>query len=289
MLKYLFKWTPLWIIITINSAFLVPLYSQSLEQTLELADNQYLANNYQGAIENYQRVLFFDETQQFPYIHERLANCYFTENILDKALFEYNVAYNLASIDSVKNELSFKRILIFILLDKYNDATFELLSLNDSLSEYFSQRKYFYQGIVSLVSDSIVTAKTEFEKALHPLDSGSRKQLSLAFAKYHPSRPNPKIANLMSVFIPGAGQLYSGDYKNAANSFILTGGLVVLFFATAVNYTFLDAFVSVMPYFQRYYFGGIKKAKATAIAKRENNKDKMVEKVLSIFNKRKIY
>ncbi len=129
-----------------------------------MANIQYQDQNFSSAINNFQRVLFFDENQKYPYIHQRLADCYFAENKVDKALFEYNVAYNLETSDSVKNELTFKRVLLLIVQDNYLEANFELLSLNDSLSPSFSQRRSFYQGIVFLQTDSVLNARKAFLK-----------------------------------------------------------------------------------------------------------------------------
>ncbi len=83
--------------------------------------------------------------------------------------------------------------------------------------------------------------------------------------------------------MPGLGQFYNGDYKNAANSFILSGALITLLFAVAVNYTFVDAMASVIPYFQRYYFGGMAHAKKGAYEKRDYNRKKTAKSVVYYF------
>jgi tetratricopeptide (TPR) repeat protein len=287
MLKSQSKWVVLWIITILNSIIATSGYSQSVEQTLELGNHQYQNKHYQGAIENYQRVLFFDTAATLNYVHERLANCYFAEEVYEKALFEYNIAFNVENNDSIKNELIFKRVLIYVIQDRYTDAEYELLSLSDSLTEQFAQRKSFFLGLVSLACDSVITAKTHLYNAIQSEDSISRFRIDKAFSKYNPNRPNPTLAQVMSVIIPGAGQFYIGDYKNAANSFILSGALATLFFSTAIKYTFMDAMVSVIPYFQRYYFGGITRAKNGAILKQQEKREKMIAQTICIFNERK--
>jgi tetratricopeptide (TPR) repeat protein len=276
-----------WIIIIISILSAFNVRAQSLKETLAFADTLYAENNYEAALRQYKRVLFFNETEnENGYVHQRLADCYFAVRNLDKALFEYSIAYNLETNDSIKNEFTFKRVLIHTLMENYNDASMELLSMEDSLSDYFSKRRSFYTGIVDLQMDSATNAKIHFIKALNPSDSVSIKKVESLFAHYNPNRPNPTLAKILSIFVPGLGQLYIGDYKNAINSFILSGGLLTVFMVIAINYTVVDAFFGVMPYFQRYYFGGVKHAKSGALDKQEYNQKKILSQLYTVFENR---
>jgi tetratricopeptide (TPR) repeat protein len=275
------------LIIIISVISFLNAFTQSLEESLAFANKLYSEKNYEAALRQYKRVLFFDEVEKYGYIHQRLADCYFAQQTFDKALFEYSIAYNVESKDSIKNEITFKRVLIYTLQQNYSDVNMELLSLNDSLSDYFSRRRAFYNGVISLQIDSVKTAKSFFIKALYPEDSISIKKTDSLFARYHSGRPNPKVARVLSVIIPGMGQIYIGDYKNAINSFILTGALATVFMIVAINYTFMDAFVGVLPNFQRYYFGGIKKVASAAREKQLDRKTQMLNSVLSVFATRK--
>ena len=38
--------------------------------------------------------------------------------------------------------------------------------------------------------------------------------------------PNPTFATLMSICIPGTGQIYAGDIKDGVNSILLLSGLL---------------------------------------------------------------
>jgi len=278
-----------WIIIIISILSANIVRAQSLKETLAFADTLYAEKNYEAALRQYKRVLFFNETDNGTgYVHQRLADCYFAVQNLEKSLIEYSIAYNLESSDSIKNEFTFKRVLIHTLMENYNDASMELLSMDDSLSDYFSKRRSFYTGVINLQCDSTTKAKISFINSLNATDSVSIKKVKSLFAHYHPNRPHPTMARILSIIIPGMGQLYIGDYKNAINSLILSGGLATLFMIVAVNYTFVDAFFGVMPYFQRYYFGGIKHAKSGALEKREYNRKKLLSDIYIVFNNRAV-
>lgn len=279
-----------WIIIIISFLSAFNMRAQSLKETLAFADTLYAGNNYEAALRQYKRVLFFNATDnENGYVHQRLADCYFAVQNLEKSLFEYSIAYNLESSDSIKNEFTFKRVLIHTLMENYNDASMELLSMEDSLSDYFSKRRSFYTGVIDLLQhDSTTKAKISFINSLNATDSLSIKKVENLFSHYHPNRPHPTVARILSIIIPGMGQLYIGDYKNAINSFILSGGLATLFMIVAVNYTFVDAFFGVMPHFQRYYFGGVKHAKSGALEKREYNRKKLLSDLYIVFESRTV-
>lgn len=277
-----------WIIITISILIPINAFTQSLTETLAFADTLYAQKNHEMALKQYKRVLFFNDSEnENGYIHQRLADCYFAVRNYNKALFEYSIAYNLETNDSIKNEFTFKRVLIHTLLHNYDDVSIELLSMNDSLSDYFAKRRFFYMGIVDLQIDSTLNAKQNFINAIGAEDTVSLKKIDKLFSNYNPHRPNPLLVKMMSIFIPGLGQAYIGDYKNAINSFVLSGGLFTVFMAVAFNYTVLDAFITVMPYFQRYYFGGIARAKKGAIQKQQEKREKMIAQTIRIFNERK--
>lgn len=288
MLKYRFKWVALWIIIITNVSQISLISAQTLEQTVDLANTEFDNHDYVNAISNYQRVFFFDESQKYPYIHEKLATCYLYEKDINKALFEYEIAYNLETSDSLKNELAFKKVLLLIIQNNYLEANFELLSLPDSLTSSFIQRRLFYQGVISLQLDSVTNAKNQFLAALEPTDSIGKLKIETLFAKYKPNKPNPKTAKWLSTFVPGLGQFYIGDYKNAVNSFVLSGALITLLFTVAINYTFIDAMASVVPYFQRYYFGGLNRAKKGAYEKQEENRKKILNQIITVFEQKSI-
>jgi hypothetical protein len=92
----------------------------------------------------------------------------------------------------------------------------------------------------------------------------------------------PKTAKILSIIIPGLGQFYAGDVKNGLNSFILSGGLMFLGVRSAINNSVLDAALSIMPWYQRYYTGGYNKAEAIAEAKIKERRFKVFNELLEV-------
>ena len=57
--------------------------------------------------------------------------------------------------------------------------------------------------------------------------------------------------------LPGSGQVYSGNFSSGLNSLLLTTTALSVFTIISIRYSALDAILSVFPYYQRYYVGGV--------------------------------
>lgn len=269
-----------YLIIIISLFSFYGLYSQDINQTLEIANKNYLEKNYNSALKNYKRVQFFDSNNVNYYIFSKIADCYFYENKYDDALFYYDLSYNFERNDSIKKEYSLKKILIYILQKNIFNAKRELLSLDDTLSIYFYKQKEFYLGIINVEQDSILISKNHFKNCID--DTIKKIKIDSLYNSVNLMRPNPKIAKYLSYF-PGAGHLYLGNYKDAANSFLLSATFMTLFLYTSINYTFIDGAISVIPYFYRYYMGGINKSKIFAETKKKDKKQKLLNNILKVY------
>lgn len=239
--------------------------AQSIEQTLSFANEQVLLNNYNTAINAYQRVLFFDKQNLYPEIYHQLGNCYFETGNYEQAAESYNLAYYSIKNDSIKHEVLFKRTSSLLLANNYQFALIELFSLDDSLSIYFEQKKNFYFGITYFGLNQFDLAEKHLLLSIDDDYLQQKSELRELFKKNKKiDRVNPKTAKILSMIIPGLGQFYSGDIKNGFNSFLLTGAFVALYINTSLNFSIIEAYLSVFPWYQRYYTGGFKRAEINA-------------------------
>jgi len=90
----------------------------------------------------------------------------------------------------------------------------------------------------------------------------------------------PKVAGVLSIVIPGSGQLYAGDYKNAVNSFLLVAVFAAIGTDMFIRYAWYDSLISVFPWFLRYYTGGYKNAMKIAEQKRTEKRNKRLNKII---------
>lgn len=85
-------------------------FAQDLAGTLDFADKQFKNQDFVGAADTYERVLFFDTTLQFANgIYIKLAECLFRQQKLEEAARQYEKAYYVTTSDSLQNYICFKR------------------------------------------------------------------------------------------------------------------------------------------------------------------------------------
>jgi len=259
--------------------------TQDIEQTLQFAKEQMAWDNVDKAIPAFRRVLFFDTSHTLSYeTCKNLASCYILKMNYQKARKFSRLAYNFTTDDSVKNEIKFQLAYLYLFEKDYNYALIELLGLKNFKDEYFKKKKAFYLGITYFEKADYDKSLNKFVECLDSSDIEKKAELMAVFAKIKrfEKRYNPKITRTLSMIIPGSGQLYCGDYKEAINSVVLTTILGYLFINTAANYSFIDAFISVSPWFQRYYQGGFDNAKDAALLKKHKKIDEQYQYILTL-------
>ncbi len=98
-------------------------------------------------------------------------------------------------------------------------------------------------------------------------------------------RPNSTVALILSAVLPGSGQLYAKEYREAGNSFLINSVFIFYYIRIFNLYGPLDAFIAVLPWFQRYYVGGYGKASLLGYEKMLANRKLILSGILSEIEK----
>jgi hypothetical protein len=274
------------LLLTIFS-FLVQLSSQTFEETINFADKQYNLANYQLAVKEYQRALYFSNGIKVDYLYRQIAHSFFKNQQFSQANYFYDLSYKSTINDSLKSEIIFNKSQCFLLSGDYKRSVYELTGLGNKLSDYFEDKRNFYYGVSYFGLEEFKKSEEYFLLLVNE-DSGSYQEIKELFSlKKNLYKPNPITAKTLSMILPGSGQIYSGDFKNGFNSILLTGGLATLGVLMYNQYSLLDAILTVFPWFFRYYQGGYEKVKNIAHDKRAIRRDKTYKKVLEIINESK--
>jgi len=258
-------------------------YSQTANETFSLAKYQLNTGNFDQAIFSFQRVLCFGSESEKNDSYIYLADCYLALKQFNKAIEFYELAYSIQQNDSMKAEIKLQKAYLYLLQKQYNIALIELLDFQPLPSPEFVERKNVMLGITYFLSGNYQKSNDLLEPLLVKYSPHRTNDLKKIFTEAE-KKCDIKIkrARLLSTFIPGLGQWYVGDKRNALNSFLLVSGLTGIAVLVGFNYGLLDAAVALAPWAFRYYAGGLKKVELIAIQKIDQNKQIYYEKLLTL-------
>lgn len=257
--------------------------AQTIEQTIMFADSLYSRQNYDDALLEYQRALFFSNGDNLYYLYSRSADCYRERGMFIRAAELYELAYFVAVDDSLQLEMIFAESSCYLRSGNYSHALVQLMSIDDCLDVSVLRRKNFYLGVAYFGLEAFSRSEDCFLRAVDTSNFEASAQIKAVFSNRKlMNRPSPNLANILSIMIPGAGQLYAGDARSAINSFLLTGVFFALGVNITVNYGFVDAMFAVFPWFLRYYQGGYRNAEKIAQHVRNENRIVAYQKILTI-------
>ncbi|MEZ5173865.1 MAG: hypothetical protein R2850_10260 [Bacteroidia bacterium] len=238
---------------------------QNLEETYALGKEQYRLGLYQSSELALERVLFFGNGMHQPECLGLIGDIRMQQGKAQEAVQYYSRASKASN--SYEQQVYYNLRKTSGLLADGNSmlAQIDLFSISENVSDSLLKYRNFLLGVAYFQQFDFDNGKASFLAALPENAIEERQQVDSLFTVLSKIKhPNPKTARIMSVFLPGLGQFYSGDIKNGINSLLLTGAFLTLGIHTAIKYTLLDAFGSVLPWFQRYYMGGYNRAEKIA-------------------------
>lgn len=247
-----------------------------------MANTQYQSGNYDFALKEYQRYLFFDPSTNARIFYQ-VGECYWNLHDYSRATEFYDKAFFTSGQDSLHFKSLFRKVDCYIRSGDFGLALGDLLSLTDSLQGDNYYMKQFYCGICYYGMQDFSNAEIFFINSINPVQNRQREEIRKLFSnKKSFYRPNSNTAMYMSMIIPGSGQLYSGEFKNAANSLLLTSLLWYLAIRIGVTESIFDAIITIAPWFQRYYQGGYTRTEQYAIQKRAERRSKIFKQISTV-------
>ncbi len=259
------------------------LLGQDISRTLQLAENYYQNHNYSAAIKTYQRITFFTEDTLRERIYAHMAHCYLEEKNYKKAGKYFERAQYASSSDSLRYNYLLANVHTQLLQKHFKLALINILGLPDTIPAALLHKKRLYTAIAYYGNHNFKKAKKHFKELLPDTAVYLKKQVESNFKKIQKiERLNPKTARILSMIMPGLGQFYAGDIKAGFNSLILTYGLAALGIYTGYTLSPVDALIAVLPWYARYYSGGVQNAKKIVQQKKKKRLSKVYKNLIQL-------
>ena len=226
----------------------------------------YDEERYFDAVTEFKRLSFFDKADRFAFeVNKYLGLCYKQGAKFSDAIFHFTMAErNAITVDDV-----FNTKIEIIKVNILRRSTGRALVLLDSLyyDIRFKEKKddvSYWRGWAYIFADDWENASLSFE-------SVSPDHKLKAFADSIKNEfYNVNLATVLSVFIPGAGQFYTGEYISGLISLgwnMMWGYLTISAF---VDDRVFDGFMIGSLLWWRFYTGNLQNAEKFAVEKNLN-------------------
>jgi tetratricopeptide (TPR) repeat protein len=264
---------------------LVPFSLNGQDDCLRFADKFFDNGNYDYAITEYKRYLFFNpDSKLCGDVHYKIGLAFRHQNKWSKAISEMRKSVSFVSNDSIKDERRISIAIINIAKSNYSSAEFELIRIvHFSKYPILKRKAHFFLGVCYLYTSEWEKARKEFNDFY--LSNFPDKIDSLFNTASTLEYKSPVLAKWLSTFIPGSGQIYGGDIKNGINAFLLNSITGYFLIDSLIENRLKDAMISNFTLFERYYRGN--RYNAEQIVKLHNKRlsQNFAKKILDNLNK----
>jgi TM2 domain-containing membrane protein YozV len=229
----------------------------SFQKQFNLAKELYEKENYFDAITEFERLLFFDNTEKYSYEANRLIGLSYKEGAKFSDAIHY---FSMAEINANTNEEVFESRIELVKVNILRRTTERALTLLKQLDndERFLDKKddiNYWTGWTYIFADNWEKASISFQ-AINP-------ELATFCDSVNGDFYNVTLAKSLSI-IPGVGQFYTGEY---VSGFISIGWNVLWGYLTINAFMedrVFDGFVIGTLLWWRFYSGNLQNAEKFA-------------------------
>lgn len=173
----------------------------------------FITHDYSLAAEEYERLIFMSDTRNDS-LQWMLSRCYRLADKPDIAMHKMLTAYSDTTFN--KDYLSKEYLKILFVKTDYSLARKEILRLGN----LDSNDRLFFSITNEFLAENYPKATQITTSTSNPVVLPFKDVVSNVSRLKHKS---PALAGALSVFIPGLGQTYAGNWKDGLFSLILTG------------------------------------------------------------------
>jgi len=247
------------------------------DMALDIAEKYFNSENYYDSVTEYKRYIFFNSEKSddsISHAHYKIGLAYRNLGKWDKSLNALRKSVQTANSDYIRDERKIDLAVVLIARGNYSAAEFYLIKL-EMFSNFLDlkQKAAFFRGVSAVYSFKWKQARDAFQIYFnnHPdrkyAELGKRLDFLLDKAQ-NLKYKSPKLAKVLSIILPGSGQVYSGDYRNGINALAINIATGYLLVNDLVKRRYFDAIFNSFFLFEKFYSGN--RYHAAELAKRYN-------------------
>lgn len=221
---------------------------------LAVGDHFLSLGNYDAAITEYKRFLFFHpDDARVSDVYYNIGRAYREQGLWQEAITAMRTATHHATDRETKSEYQIELAVTLIANQNYDLARLELIKVTmRAPSALLYRRAIFLQAVAYLYQFRWEEAR----KALQNYTADERLDALFASA-INTRRKSVKVAKILSAILPGAGQVYAGNWLDGLNALVLNGALGFIAVDAALDGHYVDAALWATTILFRYYQGAL--------------------------------
>ena len=228
------------------------------ELPLSLGSHLAAQGNYDAAITEYKRFLFFHpDDARVGEVYYNIGLAYKAQSLWTEAVTALRTATYLAIDSETKSVYQLALAVTLIATQNYDLAQLELIKVVlRKPSVPLFRRALFLQGVTYIYQFRWEEARS----VLRDYTTDEKLDAIFDLAVKMPQK-SVKIAGVLSTILPGAGHIYAGDWRDGLNALLLNGALGFLTIDAVLDGHYTDAALWAGIVFLRYYRGNTFRAK----------------------------
>lgn len=255
------------------------------DPALDLAAFFVERGEHDAAITEYKRYLFFHpDAPDAPQIRRQIGLAYRELGQWDLAVAWLRRALEGASGGTFQVVARVDLGVTLLASGQPSLALFELLKAESGTSDEAMRRRIrFLRGVAYLMQSQWKQAETTLKPYL--VEEADPKAASIIEALRQAANhrdKSPTVAKWLSTLLPGAGQIYAGDWRGGLNALVLNGLLAYVTGSAIRDRHFDDAAFTGLMFLQRYYLGNRYRAAEAARRANEQFRRKTRERIFQL-------
>ena len=222
------------------------------ELPLALGKHLFTRGNYDAAITEYKRFLFFHpDDERTGAVYHNIGLAYRGQGLWTEAITALRIAIHHATDDESKSEYQLTLAVTLIATQDYDLAQLELIKVTlRSPSALLYRRALFLRAVA-------YTYQFRWDEAREVLKNwGTDEKLNKLFdAAIDTPQKSVRVARILSTILPGAGQVYAGNWRGGMNALLLNSAFGFLTVDAVLDGRYTDALLRGAFAFRRYYRG----------------------------------